>query len=255
MARTMFVADVGNSSIHIGEFNSSGETAACMDVPRPTRTERISAHLPDWNQLSDWPCRKDAIWHIGSVNEPAKKLLIDWLGDAKDVQVQEIAHAHLKLPTAVRQISRLGIDRLAGGLAANQLRHAERPAIVIDAGTAITIDVVSAAGVFLGGMIAPGLQLGREALADHTYQLPEVELHTQMPALIGNDTSSAIQAGVFWMIVAGIEGILGRLQRELAGPCDVFATGGSILDALNLVSHDISHEPHLVLSGLAMATP
>jgi len=118
----------------------------------------------------------------------------------------------------------VGADRLANTVAAHR-RHGG-PAIVLDMGTATTFDVVSAEGDFLGGAIAPGLEISMQALTDRAALLHRVELVRPRSA-IGRNTITNIQAGVVFGYVGLVEGMITRIKAEL-GPCKVVGTGGLI---------------------------
>lgn len=146
----------------------------------------------------------------------------------------------------------LGTDRLAaaaGALARYRAARPGRPLVVVDAGTAVTVEVVSADDVFLGGAIGAGPDLVRRALAGGTAQLPEV-----MPVLprraVGRSTREAIQSGLLLPFLDGTRGLLARITDELRTEPFAVATGG--WGAL-LAEHlpEIDHaEPHLVLHGI-----
>lgn len=141
----------------------------------------------------------------------------------------------------------LGVDRLLAALAAYE--RYKRGLVVVDAGTAITVDFVDASGAFRGGAIAPGLGLSVRALHDATGQLPLVEVASARSA-IGGDTRSAINAGV----VRGMAGLVDRLVHDVAcgGKMKPFAvaTGGG-MKLLRKYCTSIAHvHPHLVLEGL-----
>jgi hypothetical protein len=133
------------------------------------------------------------------------------------------------------------------------------PAVVLDFGTATTVDAIAADGAFVGGAIAPGLELGLEALAERTARLPRVELRTPERA-IGRDTVSAIQAGTILGYQALAAGLLARVRRELADASGIapegvraILTGGLSaarwVDALEPVD---AIDPDLTLKGLAI---
>jgi len=253
--KTCFVADVGNSTIDIGEF--AIDDLSDGGCPAPIRTTKVDINRERQLSSSDRGWLRDLTgsrWLIGSVNQAAKVTLDHLLYRSKVDVVHFANRKDFEIPTAIRNPQTVGIDRLAGATAANQMRSPEKPAIVVDAGTAITIDCVSHEGVFLGGMIAPGLQLCAEALGSKTDQLPTLDLQElRPPQLIGDETKTAIAAGTYWLVAAGVDGILTRLKRELAGPCDIFVTGGSMPMLLpHLGLHQPVHCPHLVLSGIAM---
>lgn len=117
----------------------------------------------------------------------------------------------------------VGADRLVNTLAAHRLYGG--PAIVIDFGTATSFDVVSAAGDFLGGAIAPGLEISSEALSRYAAKLPRIEV-VPPPAVIGKNTIHCMQSGLLWGYVGLVEGLVARIQAELPAPARVIATGG-----------------------------
>ena len=249
---SLLVADIGNSTIDVAHFEGELDRG----LPRPSVTGKFGVEKLDEPGLLSWIAKTACTCcHVGSVNGDTLQQVDRLVASIDGMKLLEINHRHFDLPMIVREPDRVGIDRVAAAAAANRLRRPERPAIVICSGSAITVNVVSANGEFLGGLIAPGLDLAAHTLATRTDQLPMVRTVTNAPTLIGNDTVSAIQSGVFWMTVCGLDGLLGRLEQELAGPCDLFGTGGSFHELLDHLAHDVRFEPNLVLSGLALATP
>jgi type III pantothenate kinase len=120
---------------------------------------------------------------------------------------------------------------------------------VADFGTAITIDVVTRKGAYLGGIIAPGLEISLDALAARTALLPRVTLK-RPPELLGRDTASSIRSGILYGCAALCNGLIGQLQARYAPRAVVVATGGaSPFLARYIPSIDLL-KPHLVLEGL-----
>jgi len=116
-----------------------------------------------------------------------------------------------------------GADRLVNAVGAH-LKYAG-DLIVIDSGTATTFDVVAADGAFEGGIIAPGINLSLQALHEAAAMLPRIAI--QRPdKVIGKDTVSNMQSGVFWGYVALIEGLVARIKAEWTRPMTVIGTGG-----------------------------
>ena len=143
----------------------------------------------------------------------------------------------------------VGHDRIANAAAANYLYKG--PVIVVDVGTATTFDIVTAEGDYIGGVIAPGIAHGAEALTSRTAALPRIELVAPKQT-IGPNTISAMQAGIVFGYVGLIEGITERIQRELGEKATVVATGGyayiiipetTIIDTVN---------PDITLIGLRL---
>jgi type III pantothenate kinase len=117
----------------------------------------------------------------------------------------------------------VGADRLLNALAAH--RRYAGPLIVIDFGTATTFDVVEKDGAYLGGVIAPGINLSIEALHRAAARLPRIGIGRPQ-AVIGRNTVAAMQSGIYWGYVGLIEGIVARIRAEHGGTLKVIATGG-----------------------------
>src|SRR3990170_99663 len=116
----------------------------------------------------------------------------------------------------------VGADRIANALAAHRLYGG--PAVIIDFGTATTFDAINPKGDYLGGAIAPGINISAEALYTHAAKLPRIELVTPKVA-IGRNTVSSMQSGLIFGYVGLVEGLIIRFKRELEG-AKVIATGG-----------------------------
>ena len=141
----------------------------------------------------------------------------------------------------------VGADRIVNAAAAFQLYGG--PAIVIDMGTATTFDVVSKEGDYLGGAIAPGIEISAEALFLRAAKLPRVEL-VRPKRVIGKNSVTAMQSGVIFGYVGLIEGLVARLCHELEGNAKVIATGGyAELIAKETPVIEVVN-PHLTLEGL-----
>jgi type III pantothenate kinase len=127
------------------------------------------------------------------------------------------------------------------------------PLIIVDFGTATTFDVVSGKGEYLGGVICPGVNSSAQAMWQDAYNLYEVEL-TKPQAVISKDTTSAMQAGIFYGTVAQVEGVVERITNELPSKPKVVATGGLaplFAPSLNMVEEV---DPFLVLRGLRIVS-
>ncbi len=146
-----------------------------------------------------------------------------------------------------RNPQKLGADRVCA-IAAAWERYGG-PAIIVDFGSATTIDALSGRGEYLGGIIAPGVGLQIDALASRTAQLPAVP-PAFPPSVIGRTTVECIQSGVLYGTVAMLEGIVGRMNTVLGRGTRVIATGGYAA-LIAGKSRAISHiDPWLVLDGV-----
>ena len=145
--------------------------------------------------------------------------------------------------------SEVGADRIVNGVAA--FHKYGGPCIVVDFGTAITFDVISAKGEYLGGVIAPGLGISSEALFARAARLPRVEIKDPGKA-IGTNTVTHMQAGLYYGAVDMVDGMLERMKKELGEEVKVVATGGQA----KLVSRGSKHMQHtdefLTLTGLRL---
>lgn len=143
----------------------------------------------------------------------------------------------------------VGGDRIVNAVAAHQLYGGAL--IVIDMGTATTVDVVSKSGDYIGGAIAPGISIATEALFNRTSQLPRIELALPRKA-IGRNTVSAMQSGVVFGYIGLIEGLVNHIQKELDEKAKVIATGG-FADLIAEASDTIDIvDPDLTLIGLRL---
>ncbi len=156
-------------------------------------------------------------------------------------------NAELGIGIRIDRPAEAGADRLVNAIAAHVTYGG--PLIVLDSGTATTFDIVSAAGDFEGGVIAPGMNLSLEALHMAAASLPIVAI--ERPAqVIGKGTVAAMQSGVYWGYVGLIEGVVGRIKAEYGAPMTVVATGGLVplfSDATSAIDHV---DPDLTIKGL-----
>ncbi|MEI6638066.1 MAG: type III pantothenate kinase, partial [Planctomycetota bacterium] len=160
----------------------------------------------------------------------------------------------LPLEVDVDEPSRVGIDRLAAAAAAAVAKAPNRPAIVVDCGTATTVDLVSADGRFLGGAILPGPELLSRALAEGTSRLPAVaDLDRGLPPVMpGRSTQAAIAAGIGFGMRGAVARLVAEAVQAVDGDPEIFLTGGSrgiVRDALP----GAIEIPDLVLHGIALA--
>jgi type III pantothenate kinase len=152
-------------------------------------------------------------------------------------------------PPKVDRPESVGADRLCNTVAA----HARYPgaAIVVDFGTATNFDIVSAEGAFCGSVIAPGANLSIEALHRAAALLPRVAVH-RAQKVIGRDTVSAMQSGVYWGYVGLIGGLIDRIKLEFGAPMTVVATGG-LAHLFHPDLPSIDHvDPDLTMRGLML---
>jgi type III pantothenate kinase len=141
----------------------------------------------------------------------------------------------------------VGADRLANAVGGHVLHP--RPLVIVDFGTATTFDIADAEGNYIGGAIAPGINLSLEALHMATAKLPRIAL--ERPArVIGKDTLSAMQSGIYWGYIGLIEGLVTRITKEFGARLTIIATGG-LAPLFFGATPAIEHlEPEITMQGL-----
>jgi type III pantothenate kinase len=157
------------------------------------------------------------------------------------------------VPVRTDNPKEVGSDRIMNSLAAVHLYGG--PAIVVDFGTSTNFDAVSARGEFVGGALAPGIEISVDALSRRAAQLLKVEL-TRPPRVIGKNTVESLQSGIIYGFAAQVEGIAQRMARELSpddpGKVTTIATGGLAPLVIDEVSVIDAYEPWLTLIGLRL---
>ncbi|MBV8401293.1 MAG: type III pantothenate kinase [Acetobacteraceae bacterium] len=180
-----------------------------------------------------------ALYHL-------RRLCRDWFGTEP-----LIARASLDwgFEIQVDRPEEVGADRLVNALAAH--RRFGGPLVVVDFGTATTFDVVDRDGAYLGGVIAPGINLSLEALHQAAAKLPRIGIGRPQ-SVIGRSTVPAMQSGMYWGYVGMVEGLVARIASEYGGKLRVVATGGlaPLFAEGTAVIEQI--EPDLTLDGLRM---
>jgi len=253
----LLAVDIGNTNITTGLFRSGSLVAGRRAGTHPRSTPDELAHLLEALLGLD-----DA--SFGDVSAIAACSVVPSVLAALETVAARLERPLLiasagTVPIAVRtdRPQDVGADRLVNALAAARLHGT--PAIVADFGTATTLDCVGADGALVGGAIAPGLELGLDALAARTAKLPRVELRAP-ERVIARDTVSAIQAGTLIGYEALANGLIGRARTELAElsgtsteDVRVVLTGGlSAAPWARELAHVDAIDPDLTLKGLAI---
>jgi type III pantothenate kinase len=258
MIGSMLLAiDIGNSHVTLGLFRSGAllGTRRARTNPRatPDEIELLLGGLVGLEGIA-----------LGDVDGFALASVVPSLTASVEVVAERRGQALViasagSIPIAVRvdRPDEVGADRLINVLAAARLYGT--PAVVMDLGTATTLECAAADGAYVGGAIAPGLELGMEALAAHTAKLPRIELRTPDRA-IGRNTVAAMQAGTVLGYQALASGLLERVRDELAE-----ANGVAVTDVRTVLTGGLSAapwarglrgvdaiDPELTLKGLAI---
>ncbi len=253
----LLAVDIGNTNVTIGLFRAG----VLVATRRAATTARATADELEF--LLDGLLRLDDA-SFGDVQAIACASVVPHLTAGLEAVAARrdrplVVASAGTVPIAIRvdRPQEAGADRLVNALAAARLYGT--PAVVVDFGTATTLDCVAADGAYVGGAIAPGLELGLQALAARTAKLPRIELRAPDRA-IGRDTVSAMQSGTIFGYQALAAGLLARVRRELAdtarvAPAEVRAilTGGlSAAPWARALEGIDAIDPDLTLKGLAI---
>lgn len=250
---SLIAVDIGNTRVHFARF----ENFRADEVTQPVATFSYSTYSSDIHGLRNWLTDATLPWYTVSVHRSALASLEAFSKIEPRVR-SFVALSHQKLPieVAIPAPEKVGLDRLAAAVAANHMRQKDRPAIVVDAGTAITIDVVSAEGAFVGGAILPGMRTSAKALAAQTDALPQITVDLEnKPLAIGTNTTEAMQSGLFWGSVGAVRETIRRVSDQLNSdkPPQIFFSGGDVNYLAPWMDLDIETVDHLVMRGVALA--
>jgi type III pantothenate kinase len=268
--------EVGSSRVKLGYFPAAGACAsdtpagnlpiAAPPLREPSevfwidhrRDERqwlgeVESHLRELSPASQTVCVVADV-HRAVASTLQERLLAkhDW------ARVVTLSHDDISIKTDVKEQRRVGMDRLLNALAVNRVRRPDRSAIVVDIGTAMTVNFISTDGVFQGGAILAGPVTSLAALHHATASLPllDSEVLESRPPVIGKCTEEAMTAGAFWGAVGAARGLIERIAETCDRPPDVFLTGGAsrgVAPFIGMESRPARHLPHLVLSGIRLA--
>jgi type III pantothenate kinase len=250
----LLVVDVGNTQTHFGVIEA-GETAVGehwrFATVRDSTGDELGAALSNLLALRglSFADVKSSI-----VSSTVPQLSEQWTLVAERYLGQEMLvvgpTVKTGMPIRVDNPHEVGADRLVNSVAAYD--RVKDTCVVVDFGTAITYDAVSAAGEYLGGIITPGAEISIEALYEHAAKLPKVEI-AEPRALIGKSTVEAIRSGIAFGFAGQVEGIVGRLRGELGEQTIVIATGGLARVVVPFIRETIDEvDDMLTLVGLRL---
>ncbi len=237
------VVDIGNTRIKWGRCTPGGLEAVVS----------LSAGEDwAWQQVFDaWSLTGARNWAISSVHPARCHTLVNWLR-ARGAFVY-VVDTYRQLPLEVRlsEPDKVGIDRLLNAVAVTSHWQRRRlPAILIDAGSAVTVDWVDEEGAFRGGAIFPGLRLMAQVLRDHTALLPLVQVTEPRPYVPGLSTTQAMVAGIYYATAGGINTLIDLLRSRSKAEAHVFLTGGDSVLLSYAVDGRAELWPEMTLEGL-----
>ncbi|WP_109505624.1 type III pantothenate kinase [Nocardioides speluncae] len=249
---SLLAADIGNSQTVLGLL-SGGEVQAHWRVATDERRTADEWALLVRGLLRDAGHEVTGISVCSTV--PAvlhewRDMLVRYFGDVKSVVVEP--GVRTGVPVLMDNPREVGADRILNALAAANLYGG--PTIVVDFGTATTYDVVSEKGQYVGGAIAPGIEISLEALGRRGAQLRKVEL-LRPRTVIAKNTVEALQSGMLFGFASQVEGLVSRMVAELGVPSsqvNVVATGYLAPVVLDECACFTDHSPWLTLLGLEL---
>ncbi len=223
----LLVVDVGNTQTHFGVFRDINGPVAehwRFATIRESTGDELGAALSNLLALRGLSFR-DVDQSIVSSTVPQLSEQWTLMADRYLEQRMLVVGPAIRTGMPIRYDNpyEVGADRLANAVAAYERVH--DTCVIVDFGTAITYDVVSAAGEYLGGIITPGAEISIDALYERAAKLPKVEL-AEPRSLIGKSTVEAIRSGIAYGFAGQVEGIVRRLRAELGPATTVIATGG-----------------------------
>jgi type III pantothenate kinase len=253
----LLAIDIGNTNVTTGLFRAGQLVATRRSTTHARATADELEHLLDGLLRLDDASFADVSSIVAASVVPALTGGLEAIAVRGERPLLVASAGTVPLAIRVERPAEVGADRLVNALAAARLHGT--PAVVVDFGTATTFDCVAMDGAYVGGAIAPGLELGLEALAARTAKLPRIELRTPDRA-IGRDTVSAMQSGTVFGYQALASGLLERIRGELAASADVaprdvraILTGGlSAAPWARGVEGIDAIDPDLTLKGLAI---
>jgi type III pantothenate kinase len=271
----LLAIDVGSSRVKLGWFPAAGpcegERPASLAIAAPPLAIPAETCCVEHRDRSaeEWTAAVDACFHdlpptgeiccaVASVHRGVAEKLLTRLQLRPWRKLLRLQAADLPLIVRVAEPEKVGIDRLLGALAVNQLRRPGSAAIAIDMGTATTVDLIGADGAFEGGAIAAGPTLALAALHAGTASLPQLDASVldAPPAAVGKSTAEAMASGAFWGAVGTVRELAQQLARGAAAPPQLFLTGGGAVGLapyITLGEQPARHLPHMVLSGIRLA--
>jgi type III pantothenate kinase len=241
----ILAVDIGNTNINIGSFQGK-KLISHFCVDNKSLINQKAAFPLNSSLLNQ---TKNIL--IASVNPKMEPLLYKHLGKEHKKKLLKIGREiKLNMPVLVDNPQKVGIDRLLNTLAA--YRRTKTSTIVIDFGTAITIDIVSKNGEFLGGLILPGIRTSAYALNKQTALLPEVVIK-RTKNIIGKNAEDAIKAGIYFGTVGSIIHIIREIRKVHGDMQKIIATGGDAKTFKKDISEIDKVIPHLTLEGIRIA--
>jgi type III pantothenate kinase len=246
--------DIGNTNISVALYLDDQEQFV-ESIPGSHKAELTNCLKSAWAKL---PCAKTSKEHkhngvivISSVKpewtEMVRQIAEDYLGEKVHIIGQDIP---LPMTLWVDEPDKVGTDRVVAAAAAYDV--VEDAVVVADLGTAVTIDMVDANGVFLGGVICPGFEISARSLNENTAQLPHIKV-TRPAAPLGKNTADAINCGLYYSTIGTLQEVIRRYAETIGRWPQTIITGtgaGIIQEDCDFIDN---YSPNLVIKGVFLA--
>jgi type III pantothenate kinase len=221
----LLTIDVGNTHTVLGLFDGARLVHDFRIESSHKRTsDELHVLLVGLIQLAGVSPREITASIMASVVPALGDTLIDTIDRAFDHELLVVGPGiRTGLPIRYENPREVGADRIVNAVAAYE--RTRGAVIVVDFGTATTFDCISEKGEYLGGSIAPGVQISADALFSRAAKLPRTEIAIP-PHAVGRNTVHSMQSGIVFGYVGLVDGLVRRLSREIGDPCAVLATGG-----------------------------
>jgi type III pantothenate kinase len=250
------VVDIGNSRIKWG-LCSDGHVQRMCSLPSddPLAWEK---QFLSWNV---YPDADDATWVVAGVHPARMEAFIRWAHLEAFARPQRPRNSNWRIINSRNQIpvrvlvdfpEKVGLDRLFNAVAVNRCRPPGQPAVIVDAGSAVTVDYVDEEGRFQGGAIFPGLRLMAQALNANTAQLPTVEVKQRLRPP-EKSTERAIELGVFHAVLGGIDLLIRALRDQASESLSIFFGGGDVGLLAPHLSWPVTIWPEMTLEGIRIS--
>lgn len=261
-SRSWLAVDVGNSRVKFVLFNERLDHTA-VELPEALAAWTVALGQPiPWQDLQITVQRLTTGVHAviaGSNQKVVDRIVEAWPETVSHRPCLVRSSEGFPLEILVDEPRRVGLDRVLSSVAAAVITRRQAPAIIVDCGTATTVNVVRADGAFLGGAILPGFALMSQALHHYTEVLPlvsieeivSIDIEHQGHAPLGKNTRQAIMSGIFWGQVGAVQELVQRLRGEVDGEPHVLLSGGGSRLLVPHLSKAI-HYPYLALQGLVL---
>lgn len=242
----LLALDIGNTNIVAGVFDGEQLLAEKRIETHPVRTD-YGTELE--HELSAYGANFSGCI-IASVVPGTTPALVDWLEREHALKPLLVDHTTCTgIRLATEQPQAVGADRIVNVVALSRLYGV--PGMAVDFGTATTFDLVDREAVFHGGIIAPGIGICRDALANRTAKLPLIDL-TWPRSVLGNDTVSSMQSGLVLGQVCMVDGLIERIVAEIGEIPHIVATGGLGALIASKSTHIKIYDPQLTIKGLRL---